>query len=89
MPGDYPTIETRELPSLSLEFLIPGLLNFIQLIALISRKSKLTTAGHSYHTNFPYSIKVKMLFLALWATFVFSQIIFMIISRPDYNCWVM
>jgi hypothetical protein len=84
--------------TLIIEFFLPLFFNLIQLSCLIWRKWRLNQAGHSFHDGFPYSIKVKMSIISMWAFLVFIQFILIVVSvgRKDvkepqnsWNYWIL
>lgn len=72
-----------------IEFYIPGVLNLIQFCAIAFRKRKISTAGHSYHRDFPYSVKVKMLFVSLWLVITLATGLLVVVSTENHNFWLL
>jgi hypothetical protein len=71
-----------------LEFYPQLTIDFLVLAYLAFRQYNVRKTGHSFNKSFPYSIKVKMLFLGIWTFITFSSSILMLFSTEHHSLWI-
>lgn len=71
-----------------IEFYPEAIMDVIMLFSLIRRRKNIKTTNQSFNTGFPYTIKVKMLFILIWLFFCLLQAIFVLVSTDDNPFWL-
>jgi hypothetical protein len=72
-----------------IEFYPQAIFDIITLFILIHRRRKIKKTGHSYFEGFPYTIKVKMLFIFIWGIFTLIQIGLVLFTSEHVQLWIL
>lgn len=73
---------------MAFEFYPQLTIDFLVLIYLLFRQFNVRRTGHNFNRSFPYSIKVKVLFLGIWSALTFIPAMLMLFSTKNTNFWI-
>ena len=84
MSAEYPQV----LPWIVELYFCAGI-DLVALTFLLLRRSSIKRAGHKFNTIFPYSVKVKMMFMVIWILVTLVQVVLSLMSGKENCFWLL